>query len=700
MGLLAGHARSAPAPALVPAPATNSPAEPPPYVKCPAVNWAAVLRASALLAAIAASFVLFAQGAFGRSAFELAAAQSNGYPWDLRLKVIAAMFGVALLAAGLGIAVGVRCGEARVRWLAHRLAPIAALGFLPPLCRTKAWNDALVAALAAGALTLLVERLLRMSFEAGAQLALAPPARPFLGARLSARLAPATERIQGLASRVAAGARARVPGFVARSGKAWGPALCVVALAAGYATYMSVFTLRLHGRFGTFGYDLGQVDNVFWSTLHGHPMRDAPLELRDDWSELRNHADLATFFFLPIYAIKPGAPVLLVLQSCLLGLGAIPLYRFAARRLPRSYACAIAAAYLLFPPMHGMQFYDVHFQPLAVPFVLLVIDLVDDGRPWIAAIPFVVALSCREDVSIGLAILGVFLVLAGHRARAGAAIAVVAGAYFVVMNFVVMPRMGKSNFGVWTASYIYKDLIPKGADSIRGVLATLLSNPDYVFKTIVTSEKLRYALQILVPVALLPVRRAPLAASLIHGSLLTILTTQYGPTIDIGFQYSANFIPYMFPATVLAIEAMGATPERLPRRRAAMLAVLVGTVLCTMFWGAFPPRKEFHGGFDTLPMTAPTDADRQRDADLRALHALVPEDAWLAVSEHEMPHISRTNMLSLRDTTDADYLLYGVGSGFFGSDRAERALKEGLFEKVAERPGLVLLKRVAPLPPR
>jgi hypothetical protein len=97
-------------------------------------------------------------------------------------------------------------------------------------------------------------------------------------------------------------------------------------------------------------------------------------------------------------------------------------------------------------------------------------------------------------------------------------------------------------------------------------------------------------------------------------------------------------------------------------------------------------------------MTAPTPADRQKHEDLQALHARVPAEASLAVSEHEMPHLSRLLMLSLRDTTDADYLLYAVGSGYFGSDRAERALAAGEFRRFADRPGLVLLQRVRPVP--
>ena len=160
-------------------------------------------------------------------------------------------------------------------------------------------------------------------------------------------------------------------------------------------------------------------------------------------------------------------------------------------------------------------------------------------------------------------------------------------------------------------------------------------------------------------------------------------------------------LPYIFTASVIALEGMGGTVVGRARRKAALGAVAIGTVLCGVFWGAIPPRKGFKGGFDVIPLTSPpTAADRQKDRDVKALHAMVPPEAWLAVSEQEMPHISRLNMLSLRDTSNADYMLYGVGSGFFGSTNGDRALASGEFVKVAERPGLVLLRRKAYRPPQ
>jgi uncharacterized membrane protein len=603
----------------------------------------AALRATALLGTAAASVAMFAclSGA-GLEQF----ARSNALPLPERLKLIATM-GAAFVLAGIGGAIyGRWCGGDELRRVAHKMAPLVALGPLPALCVRAAWPDALSAALAIGAFVLFAERLFRLSFATDSR-------RP-----------PFLERV--------------LPESIRR----WAPAAIVGAAAVAYAIYMSVHTLWMHGRFQTFGYDLGQLDNVFWSTLHGHPLQDSPLGCMETWSELGNHADLSVFFFLPIYAIKPGGPTLLVLQSCVLGLGAIPLYRFAARHLPRGYACVIALVYLCYPPMHGLQFYDFHMQPMAAPFILLLIDFVDERRYVLAGVAFAVAIGCREDVPIGLAILGAFLTMSGYRPRAGVAMALTAAAYFVLIRFVIMPRFSPGWF-----HGIYKDLMPEGAKSFGGVITTLISNPAYVFTTLLTADKLRYALQILVPLALLPLRRSYLAVSLIHGSILTLLTTQYAPTIDIGFQYSANFIPYIFPAAVLALEAQ----RRTGHRPAALVAMVLGTVLCGVFWGAIPPRKSIKGGFVTMSMTRPTDVDRQRQKDLLDLYALVPAGASLAMSEQEMPHVSRLGMRALRDTVDADYFLYGTSS--IGSDNGERLLSGGQADRLAERPGLKLLRR-------
>jgi len=540
---------------------------------------------------------------------------------------------------------------ARLRRMALLLAPMMLVGLVPALLDKNGWQDPLEAVLAIAVFTLLFERLLRLSLEAIGDVS--GHARTFDALRRRQRVA-----------------------------------LAIVVIAAlFYAAYMSTFTVFAHRRFQTYNFDLGQYDNVFWNALHGRPLVCSSLTgLFTNWSSLSSHADLGVFFFLPFYALYPHAETLLVLQSSILGLGAIPLYLFAVRRLPPWFACTLAICYLLYAPMHGSNFYDFHFQPVAATFVLLTIWAVDAKR-WVwLTISFIIALSCREDISVGLTVLGLYLVLVRHRAKAGFVMALTGAVYFVVIRFFIMPK-----FGVGWFSDIYKDLYPKpnGPNSYSGVIQTLITNPAYVFRTLLTADKLKYFLQIVAPLAFLPLRRAYLLPALAPGALFTLLTTGYGPTTDIAFQYSGHFTPYIFTASALALAAY--TWQGKVKARAAVAALVVATFLCTKHWGAFPPSGNFKGGFSIISFATPTADDRRKERDIRELAAMIPEEASFAVSENELPHVSgRLKVLSLRYGADgADYVLYGASGGAIGA----AAVASGEYIEVARRPGVTLIKR-------
>ncbi len=433
-----------------------------------------------------------------------------------------------------------------------------------------------------------------------------------------------------------------------------GPWLIAVALACAYAAYFIFLTLRNHHKFNTFNWDLGQLDNQFYNALHGRPFRCTPLIREGNWSELRNHAEFTVFALLPFYALHPAASTLLVMQCLLLGGAAIPLYRFAARRLPPAWALLVVGCYVLYPPLHGAQLFDFHFQPVAAAFLLAAIDAFDSRRMRLFWFFWLLAIGCREDVSMGTAILGLTLVLGGVRVREGAAIAIASAIYFVLMRFVIMPAVGP-----WGFADIYKQLFPAGESSFLGVLKTMATNPLYTLRTLMTPEKLRYGLQILVPLAFLPLRRWWLAASIVPGAVLTLLTTEYGPTLDIGYQYGCDFVPYVFPAAALALAELRQQPGRVNARAAAATFALA-TVLATAGWGAFPPRKTFHSSYGFLDFTPPTPQEQRRLAALEAAMRMVPRDAVLAASDRELSHVSnRIECWNLAvGWQGADYIIY------------------------------------------
>jgi len=590
-----------------------------------------------------------------------------------RIPLMLAMLGAALIAIIVPTAVVMRrrgwAGVALLDRVSRSVLPLALLPLLPAFW-LGVWGDPLFLALYLTAFVLLLEWTSRVSVAAWW-----PPATvgPWWQRQLQSR-----PRLR------------RSAAWVAR----WGPLSIVIAGALTYAVWASKWTIASHHRFLTAGFDLGQYDNLFWNTLHGDWLHCYPLNLIEDWHGLRNHADLVIFALLPFYAIAPRAETLLVIQATILGAGAIAVFLFAERRLPRVAAMLFGLSYLLYAPLASANFYDFHMQPLAGVFILYAIYFVDARRYVAFWLFFVLALISREDIAIGLSLLGLFLWLSGARPKVGIAATIVAILYFVLMRGVVM-----NLFGPWWFANIYKDLYPQDQRSFGGVIHTLVTNPTYVAGTLMTKAKMRYALQILAPLAFLPLRRAYLWPALIPGALLTLLTTEYGPTLSIAFQYVGHWIPYLFPAAVLAAAAYGSNQKY--AQRAAVAAVFAGTLLSAVSWGALSPKGSIHGGFLDIPFEPPTELHEKRRATLHEFANRVPIDEKVAVGDRELPHVSnRKYVYSLREGTyDADYLLYATYNRTvrgLGGNNGEKERRKRTYELVERRDGIVLLKRAAP----
>jgi len=216
-----------------------------------------------------------------------------------------------------------------------------------------------------------------------------------------------------------------------------------------------------------------------------------------------------------------------------------------------------------------------------------------------------------------------------------------------------------------------------------------------VFKTLVTTEKIVLILLILTPVAFVPFRRGLLWMCLLPGAPFTILTTGYGPTVAISFQYVLIFVPFLFAATAVGLSALRDSARGSPRLWGALASIAVATFLTTRVWGAMPPGDKFRGGFRDIPGLRPVSAaEKQKARDIAELAAKIPRTATVAVSEMEHPHVStRMNIMALRSGYDgADYILYAEDSG--GAE-GQRALASGQFELVERRPAsrMTLLRK-------
>lgn len=446
----------------------------------------------------------------------------------------------------------------------------------------------------------------------------------------------------------------------------------VVFLAsAGYAAYVGYYTILNHHRLGTTAFDLGIYDNLMYNALHGHPFKSPVLFGPRGGNYLAGHAEFAMLLFVPFYAIHPGPETMLIIQALMLGFAAVPLYLFACTRLSRPVAATIAIAYLMFAPLHGPNFYDFHWIPLALFFHFWLYYAIANRRYWLAAANVVVLFAIREDVAVGLAVLGLFLLFSGLRPRFGLVLAVCSVVWFVIVRFVIMPLAGS-----WYFQNLYAGLFAEGVATFDSVIKTIVTNPLYTFGTLGSEAKLTYIGHMFVPLALLPCRRVQLLPLAVAGIFFTILTTGYPPTIQISFQYTTHWIPYLFLASVLALMLLSRQANGIAARRAAVLTMAVAMLAHSYNFGALLQHEMFVGGFSRIEFKM-SPADQRRYRDLKEMLAMIPRSASVAATEQETAHIStRTIAYPLRDPPGpVDYLL--IGRSHIG-DLSRNALNSAL----------------------
>lgn len=120
---------------------------------------------------------------------------------------------------------------------------------------------------------------------------------------------------------------------------------------------------------------------------------------------------------LPFYAVHPAPQTLLVMQSFVLALGIIPLYKLAREIVNYRVAGLIfVLAYLLYPPLQGINWFDFHVQCFLPLFFLSTIYFFEKQN-WKAYSLFIVlSLMVEEHVSMILVFIGIFGLLQ-HRKR-------------------------------------------------------------------------------------------------------------------------------------------------------------------------------------------------------------------------------------------------------------------------------------------
>ncbi len=415
-----------------------------------------------------------------------------------------------------------------------------------------------------------------------------------------------------------------------------------------FVILITVLTSVKYAYFAYDGLDLAIFNQVFWNTVHGRPFA---MSIHPHLS-LGDHAELAILPLSLPYALFPDPRALLALQATALAVAAWPLFLIAKLKFEKVPGTAarlapLAAAFLWLanPLVWNIAFFEFHILPFAVAPLLFAMLAYERGRKT----PFVawtlIALLCREDVALFVALIGVLALFEKRERWWQVAPVAVAGVWFAfAMRLVGHFAVG----GAYKFAAYYSWL----GNTPLGIVTGAVLHPLRVLRHVMTMPNAEMLIGFLMALAFVPLlrpRRLLLAAAVFAQ---IVLGGAGGGELILQTHYASLFLPAIFLAFIEALpHAPAALRKLLPLDRheavaGAALTIAIGTIFCALTIGPLPSAIAL--------AFVPGEHARYAALAEEAVSA-IPEDAPVAASYSLLPRLSsRERLYSLH------YVFLGV----------------------------------------
>ncbi len=330
-------------------------------------------------------------------------------------------------------------------------------------------------------------------------------------------------------------------------------------------------------------------------------------------------AQQAAFAFYPMVGVTfvlPIIPGLLVLQSAILAVAVVPLWRI-ARRLANLHVGAagtLVFVYALYPVMHNLNLDGFHPEVIGVPGLLAASYFALNGRWRWFALCAVVVMASRADFGLAIAGIGGLLIVEGRR-RAGLATIVAGLGWTLVAALFVQPHFGDGSFP-------HLEAFDAFGSSPAGVAWGMVSHPVDVLSRLFSEQNFSLFVTLFAPVVFLPVLAPRYLLPVLPLQLLYLVADV--PEEAVFGQQTVAITAFVFLATAMALSRIGrlGVEKITVDRRLLGALLLAGTVFFVRDAASSPYRE-------------PWDWGSQDDVDAARLEArdLIADGASVRASE-------------------------------------------------------------------
>ena len=324
----------------------------------------------------------------------------------------------------------------------------------------------------------------------------------------------------------------------------------VGVLVAGYIVLFTLMSIYWRDNL-RWGFDITVDTQPIWNTIHGRPLEVSVYT----WTNTRLGQDftLVEILIAPLYGLLGGNIAVILVETVTIALGGIGVYVLARYLMPtvrRSVCVLFSVLYLSLVFIHSTNLSQFRSRNTIMWTFFFAWLAYKTGRTRLLWAMFALAVLTRSDVSLVVAMFGVYALLERRRWAVSWAPFLFGIAWFVVALYVIVPHFS-------TAGFVYEDHYTWLGGGVTGIVKSSFTRPWYVLHGVLTGAKLRYTFDLLFPFAFLPLLKPrilliPLPIYLLN--LLSSFESQY----NITSHYSALIVPFLMIATLEVVADIAA----------------------------------------------------------------------------------------------------------------------------------------------
>ena len=315
-----------------------------------------------------------------------------------------------------------------------------------------------------------------------------------------------------------------------------------------YTVWIGNQALLRYDTFTATAFDLGNMDQAIWNTLHGRPFQFT--NHGSDWYgypiRLAQHVEPIIFLLSLLYLFHADVHILLIFQTLALTSGALPVFLLTRKFVPiwPLFAPIMVAAYLFSPALIGENLFDFHPVTLATPLLLYAVLTLTYRRYMWFILCCLLAAACKEEIPLVVSLMSLLVIWKYKLPRLGIVL-LIAGITWSLFAFLVVEphfNIGAHSNNFW---YRYATL----GDSPKAAIVNVLFHPWLLFTTFFTLDRIYYVINLLRSTGFLALLAPEWLLPTLFSFAINLLSMNHAQYSGV-YHYNAAIIPFMMMAAI------------------------------------------------------------------------------------------------------------------------------------------------------